>query len=46
MTKRPDVTPCWCDRAPTFDPDLEFVDEEGFVCARCGANVFYMLVTA
>lgn len=39
---KPTTTACWCDdEAPTFDPDYEFVDETGFECMACGANVYY-----
>lgn len=32
---------CYCNSTPTFDPDYEFEDETGFVCAKCDANVYY-----
>lgn len=41
---RYDDSPCWCDGAPTFDPDYEFDDGNGYECAVCGANVFRELV--
>jgi hypothetical protein len=35
------TTDCYCEDGPTFDPDYEFVDGEGFVCVECDSNVYY-----
>lgn len=41
ILRRPSTCPI-CDAKDPFDPDLEFVDESGFVTACCGSNLFYM----
>lgn len=41
MTNRHATHYCPTCESTSFDPDLEFVDEEGYVCPGCSSNVYY-----